>query len=120
MSTKVRLVGGPFGGKVMDHPATGRNEIVIQGPKKMTSKQKWEWMEDQYKIHGYRPHFDNNGAYTISGLYPRVEARYRVAVRPHYGYNYHSGTDFYGANIACMHPDGSLFYEYVEGSKREC
>lgn len=99
MKQKIRLVGGPFGGKVESGPGLGRNEIVMRGPKKMTRKQKWEWMRD------------TDFRYGIDRPMPQVEARYRIAMHP-YSVAGNNG-------IPCMHPDGSIFYAYVEGSKKE-
>jgi hypothetical protein len=84
---KVRLYRGPFDGKVMNQPAG--TSLYIAGPKKMSRKQKYEWMRDQqnYSYLGQiRP-------------YPMVEAEYRLV-------------------HGCRHPDGSYFYEWT-GKKWE-
>ena len=107
MNKKIRLVGGPAGGKVIETPDYGRNEIIITGPKKMTRKQKWDWIRD----HADHVRFmgTGKGPYDMaSGAMPKVEARYRITRHP-----------MAGPYAPCMHPDGSIFYEYVEGSKRE-
>ena len=103
MKRQIRFVGGPFGGKVIDAGSLyGRNDIVYRGPKKMTRKQQYEAMRDSQNFY--------QGVYGYAK--PQVEARYQLAIRPHgVGENY--------IMAPCQHPDGSLFYEYVEGSKRE-
>lgn len=105
MNKKIRLVGGPFGGKVVDDPKFyGGNEIVYRGPKKMTRRQRYEHEANMYK----NPQF----MYMSPEMrYPQAEARYRMSIHP---YAFQAN-----GSIPCMHPDGSIFYEYVEGSKRE-
>lgn len=104
---KARLVKGPFAGRVVDY--TGDPILKMSGPKKMTRKQKFEHSMDQMNKYGYY------GGYTGG---PRVEAEYRIAYRVH-----SSGSVWQDnvtvVNLPCMHPDGSIFYEYVEGSRRE-
>jgi hypothetical protein len=95
---KARFVGGPFGGRKFD--VDGRNEVIIRDRKKMTRKQRWEWERDMWNVNPFLP------------PYPTVEARYKIAMRPH-------GNMEHVVYAPCQHPDGSLFYEYVEGSKRE-
>jgi hypothetical protein len=61
----------------------------------MSRKEKWEFASDWY----------SSGKYIYgSPRYPQVEAHYRQAIRPH---------------TSGYHPDGSIFYEYVEGTKKE-
>lgn len=113
MNMKIRLVGGPFGGKVEKSPNLyGRNEIVMRGPKKMTRKEKWEWQNEQYE----KNRMDSRH-YPIE--YPRVEARYRISRHPQSPTYHNPITGVVSAIMPCMHPDGSIFYEYVEGSKKE-
>ena len=101
---KVRFVGGPFGGQAKSIITSdyGRNEIVMRGPKKMTRKKRYEYM------------VSDRGSFSAAHYpsLPIVEARYRISMRIH-----NNGTNL--VNMPCMHPDGSLFYEYVEGSKTE-
>lgn len=110
---KVRLVKGPFGGKVLDHPAPGRNELIYRGPKRMSRKKQWEMMADRT---GYYE--------SVSGrwLPPHVEARYKICM----GWFSNKGSlvDPTGPEVAVIHaplyhPDGSIFYEYVKGSERQ-
>ena len=94
---KIRLAGGPFNGKVLQ--GDGRNEIIMTGPKKMRREDEWQWRLSD-PLHGaYRPK-------------PRIEARYRIAMRM-------QGIGTTVVNAPCQHPDGSVFYEFVKGSKRE-
>ena len=114
---KVRFVGGPFGGQAKNITLSdyGRDEIIMRGPKKMTRKQKWEWMQDNRGASWERIGHTTGGSPVSVSPYPAmpiVEARYRLSMRPH-----HNG--YQVANLPCMHPDGSLFYEYVDKSKRE-
>jgi hypothetical protein len=107
--SKIRLAGGPFGGKVIDHPNPGINEIVMRGKKRMSRAKQYELAREAYSNPAtmlYRQ------PVSIDSVVPQVEARYRIAMRVQ---NSHTMT----MNMPCMHPDGSLFYEYVEGSKRE-
>lgn len=110
MNDKVRLVGGPGGGKVINHPRPGANDIVVRVPKKMTRKKRFELMADAYSNPQY---YMTTRIDTFRPIIGMVEARYTVAVRTQ-GY---SGKFL---NISCQHPDGSIFYEYVEGSRRDC
>lgn len=115
---KVRLVGGPFGGQVKEMGSGtahyGRNEVILRGSKKMTRKQKWEHMRANQGPWMPVGHTTDGSAVSMSayGAMPIVEARYRLAMRPHW-----NGDDI--MNMPCMHPDGSHFYEYVDKSKRE-
>lgn len=105
MKKRIRLVGGPFGGKVIDAGSLyGRNEIVYRGPQRMTRKDRYDHMRDNYRF-GVGPDYYRH-------IMPQTEARYRLAMRVH-----SNGTQMITA--PCQHPDGSLFYEYEEGSKRE-
>ena len=99
---KIRLYKGPLSGKVMEHPRAGANELVVLGGKKMSRKEKYEFDLAHYR----------NNFYGQPIRYPMVEARYKLVVRA-----VQVGGGF--ANAVCTHPDGSLFYEYVEGTKRE-
>jgi hypothetical protein len=84
----------------MDHPGYGRNEVTVRGPKKMTRKQRYEFETKLYDNPQwlYAP---------VEYKYPQVEARYRISMHPHM------------SSLPAMHPDGSVFYEYVEGSRFE-
>lgn len=95
---KVKLYKGPFNGK--SYTTDGRNDILVRGPKPMTRRQKYEWEMDCYHSFNYRP-------------LPTVEARYRIAMRA-----IQTGPNSL-VHAPATHPDGSIFYEYVEGSKRE-
>lgn len=113
---KVRFVGGPFGGQVknIDRATYGRDEIVMRGPKKMSRKQKYEHMALTRTPFQYAGHTPDGSPVSMAhyGAFPIVTARYRLAMRAHStGQGVHL--------LACMHPDGSLFYEFIEGSKRE-
>ena len=105
-ANKIRLVGGPFGGKVMEDPNLyGRNDIVMRGPKKMTRKQQYEFFVNNDRMGTFpRPGF--------ADAFPRVEARYELCVS-------HFGDGVTMVMAPMRHPDGSLFYKYIEGSKRE-
>lgn len=114
---KVRLVGGPFGGQVKEMgPMSqyGRSELVMRGPKKMTRKQKYEHMMNSRGPWQAVGHTTEGSPVSISryGPEPFVEARYRIAMRVHTNGDHLM-------NMPCQHPDGSLFYEYVDKSKRE-
>lgn len=100
---KIRFVGGPFGGRTKEmNVPYGSNDIVMRGPKRMTRKQKYEATVS----------FPNPAWGSDFGRPPVVEARYKIAMRTHTN-GQHLTT------MPCMHPDGSIFYEYVEGSKVE-
>jgi hypothetical protein len=74
-------------------------ELIIRDKKKMTRKQYWEWLQE----HSDRASFIN----PAPGLLPQVEARYTQSFHP------------MDHRLPAMHPDGSIFYHYVEGSRRE-
>lgn len=93
---KIRLVKGPFGGRVMQ--GDGRNDIIIRDKKKMNRQQQFEWFR--------------NFSDSYNRPFPQVEARYQIAMG-----NFVQGHTMVYAPL--RHPDGSLFYEFVEGSKRE-
>lgn len=100
---KIRLYKGPLSGKVMEHPNAGANELIVRGGKKLSRREKYE-----FEVAHYQNHF----VYGQPVRYPMIEARYRLVMRA-----VPAGGGF--ANVVCTHPDGSLFYEYVEGTKRE-
>jgi hypothetical protein len=112
LNRKIRLVGGPFGGKVMDSPNFGRNVIILTGPKRMTRRQQYDW-------------FVNNVANPTSSPIrpqPRVQAKYELCIGPFVDSSSINNTNTMMANMVMAplrHPDGSLFYKYIEGSKRE-
>lgn len=120
--SKIRLVGGPFGGKVIDDPKLyGRNEIIYRGPKKMTRKRRLELMSDPNYYPMY--HLSATGApggwkdpRMIDGM---VEARYKVAMHPHSPTLSNWRTGIHEPFLPAMHPDGSIFYEYVEGTRKD-
>lgn len=123
--SRVRLVGGPAGGKVLEESATrrcGPNEIIVRVPRKMTRKRKIEIMTDpNYYPTYYASAQGTPGSWRdirmIDGM---VEARYRMSVHPHFArYQFPPELGMSVHNIPCMHPDGSVFYEYIEGSKRD-
>ena len=109
-NSKVRLVKGPFGGRVVGCSSSGSNEIKITGPTPMTRLQRHRWQLEAYRQFNFT--IGIHGDITESPQFPRTSALYRLAVKPHHG----PGTV---ATVACMHPDGSLFYEYVEGSRKD-
>lgn len=103
---KIRLVGGPAGGRVMNDSSYGRNEIIYRGTKKMTRREQMDYLRDNYDP--YSMYRVGNGKMMLPGArLPIVEARYRISRHPQ------------DPRLLAMHPDGSIFYEYVEGSKRE-
>jgi hypothetical protein len=93
---RARLYRGPFNGKVLDATSHG-GVIIITGPKKMTRKEKYEWDYQRIGMFGA----------IYAQPYPMIEARYTECKNP------------YAPHMPLWHPDGSVFYEYVEGSKRE-
>lgn len=97
---KIRTVKGPLGGRSYTTTLAGQNTIVLVGAKRMTRKKKWEYMRDNA----------NFGIY--AGGVPRVRATYQIAMR-------HVNVGNGAVYTPCMHPDGSFFYEYVEGSSYE-
>jgi hypothetical protein len=89
---KVRLYKGPFSGQVRTAPSVS-DALVFQGPKRMTRRQRYEWMVNHYSTHsGPEP-------------FPMVRARYRVALDPY-------------TKTPLRHPDGSIFMEFT-GEKSE-
>lgn len=99
---KVKLYKGPFNGRA--YTTDGRTDIIIRAPRPMSRRQRYEWDMQNY---------DSQFRYTGPKPLPSVEARYRMAMRT----IQNGPTSFVTA--PCTHPDGSVFYEYVEGSKRE-
>lgn len=111
---KVRLVKGPFAGKVMDVKCpAGQTDIFITAPKPMSRKAKYQWQRDYLLNHLSAPHPSLlSKEMEQNPHFPRVRAEYRIVMRPHYGQG--------GMHVvACQHPDGSYFYEYVPDSKKE-
>lgn len=98
---KIRLYKGPLSGKVMEHANAGANELVVRDKKRLTRAQRYDMLRDRNLNYHGQP-----------VRYPMVEARYRLVFRA----VQHGGGL---ADAVCTHPDGSLFYEYVEGTKRE-
>jgi len=95
---KIRTVKGPLGGRSFKTTRAGMTEIVLTGPKRETREQKWERLRSQ--------------PYYLAGHSPMVKATYQIAMRH---INIGNGVVY----APCMHPDGSFFYEYVEGSITE-
>jgi hypothetical protein len=92
---KIRFYKGPFGGKVQKVSYMS-NRYTLRFPKKMTRAEKHDFLMNQYQMQGYPAH--------VSQL-PIVQADYEV-MRDPYGRPWE-------------HPDGSIFFKYVEGSKVE-
>ena len=111
---KVRLVKGPFAGKTMDlNYPRGQTLISVTAPKPMSRKAKYQWQRDYLLNHLHAPHPSLlSKEMEQNPYYPKVRADYRLVIQPHYG---QSGVHM----VACQHPDGSLFYEYVPDSKKE-
>lgn len=98
---KARMWKGPFSGKIIE--ANGQPlTLVVTGPKRMSRKARYEWIQEQYR--------DPQSRYAMMGLSgmtgPRVDATYRMVIKRGYS-----------GNEPWTHPDGSIFYEFV--SKRE-
>lgn len=99
--TKIRTVKGPLGNRTFEVTTRGINEIVLTGPKRMSRRQKWEAMRD---VAYNSPYGVPVGANAMN-----ITARYRISMRI-------VDTGHGTAYVPCMHPDGSIFYEFVEGS----
>lgn len=102
MSNKIRLVGGPLGGKIINHPRPGESRIVVSGPKRMSRKKRYEAMQANFASDQY---------YGQPLREPVVRAEYEIALVNHLTWSSIN-------RVPCMHPDGSLFYTYVKGSER--
>lgn len=104
---KVRLIKGPFAGKVINHPEAGTEVIRIKGDKPMTREQRYEHAYQQYKSLDYY----------AGSLTPRpvTTADYKICYRVHST----GGPDGQFFNLPCQHPDGSIFYEYVKNSRKD-
>lgn len=96
---KARLYKGPHNGKIIE--CDGRTEIIVRYPKKLTRRRRYDLLAEKF------------GGVAWPYI-PYVEATYKMLVRPHPNLG---GMSF--TNVICIHPDGSYFYQYVEGSKRE-
>jgi len=93
---------GPFSGKVIEtngQPLT----LVVTGPKKMSRKERYEWIQKQYRD-PLSPYASMGPTGFSKG--PRVDATYRMVIKRGFS-----------GNEPWTHPDGSVFYEFV--SKRE-
>jgi hypothetical protein len=103
---KARLWKGPFSGKVVE--CDGRNELIMDGPKPMSRKQRYEWIRDNQDNSNVAWQSFKGPAY----LYPRVRAVYRICMMS-------DGIGFGGQSLGppYRHPDGSIFYEFI--SKEE-
>jgi len=87
---KIRLWRGPLDGRVV--VASFGNVAIVSGPKKMSRKKLAEWRHNQEWRAG------GMGFY-VRGHRPMVECEYRRVTL--------------ASNFPSMHPDGSVFYEYV-------
>jgi len=101
---KIRLVGGPLGGRVIKDNAA-RESIIVSGAKKMSRKALGDWM---FKVSGntYLATVQPNRMYR-----PTVTAEYRKACVTVVESGFLSGPMV--REIPCVHPDGSYFYNYV-------
>jgi hypothetical protein len=86
---RARLWRGPFNGKVVEFDPS-YGILTMAGTKRMTRKQRYEHSVARTNM---------LGTFYAPPPLPMIRAIYRP-------------TKF-------MHPDGSQFYEYIEGSKRE-
>ena len=109
---KVRLYRGPFDGKVIIDSVGFRDTFMHIGPKKMTRKQQNEWrMSEDYQ----RALFWQDIGMTRQGgkvrmapsPVPLVRAEYRKKLVTTMA----NGSVF--VDVVCMHPDGSIFYEWT-------
>ena len=105
---KIRLVGGPLSGKVMninDH----RDSVIVVGQKKMSRKALSDWMFDQ-SGYTYMSSVQPNRMYrpTVTAEYRKV----RLTISEFTGMNGIVFTD-----IPSVHPDGSYFYKYVRTNR---
>jgi len=99
---KVRLWRGPFNGKVVEYHSMAP-VICMSGPKKLTREQK-------YKM------FRESDIYPYQLQTPVVAADYKMVMRPVvFEYN----DELILKEVPVQHPDGSYFFEYVDGSKKE-
>lgn len=116
---KVRLIRGPFAGKVMSIPDHdyGRNTIQITGVKKMTRKQKEQMWRDFYTTSA--PDWRDPTSIASGPRGQIVAADYNLVMVPNPMYarslNYPTTytTSSVNYTIPSVHPDGSIFYEYV-------
>jgi hypothetical protein len=101
---KIRLVGGPLSGKVINDNA-GRESLIVAGAKKMSRKALSDWM---FKASGntYLAGVPANRMYR-----PSVTAEYRKAYVTVIESGVINGP--IAREIPCVHPDGSYFYNYV-------
>lgn len=116
---KVRLIRGPFSGKVFDISAQefGQNYIRIAGHKKLSRKEKEKAWRDFYTTSV--PDWTHPVGIPVGPNGPVVRAEYRLVMVPNpnarvittvAGVYTQSAVN---AMIPSVHPDGSLFYEYV-------
>lgn len=111
---KIRLYRGPFNGKVFEHRDAGRNEILIRGPKPMSRKAQYLAQKNHFEKESFPPR---------PWEHPVIEATYRIVNLPRpiitgpisvRGIN----TNFAVHQGYCMHPDGSIFYEWVNPNQK--
>jgi hypothetical protein len=113
---KVRLVKGPFAGKVVEsNSPAGSTYVRLVMPKPMSRKQKYQWQRDYLMNNlSMSPRSLLSKEMDMHPYFPRVSAEYKIVMRPLFMAG--STTANY---VPCMHPDGSFFYEYVPDSKKE-
>lgn len=93
---KIRLYRGPLNGKVME--GSFNSEAIILGPKKMSREALWKYQSNMQPS---------------DPRHPMVRCLYRKVVVS--GITHSAvGDGMVFSDIACMHPDGSYFYEYVK------
>lgn len=116
---KVRLIRGPFSGKVFDISPQefGQNYIRITGYKKLSRKEKEQAWRDFYTTS--QPNWMDPRAIPGGPLGERVSAEYRLVMvqNPNARINLYSAGTYtqsaVNALIPSVHPDGSLFYEFA-------
>lgn len=96
---KARFWKGPFAGKVVE--CNGQPTLIYRGLKPMTRKQRYEYQREAYQNLNYMSQLTYGGF-----MFPQIEATYRMCIKRGYS-----------GNEPHTHPDGSIFYEFVE--KRE-
>lgn len=102
---KVRLVGGPHGGKTMKVGPNYQSELSVDGPKRMSRQEKYAHQAKYYDDFSL---WSSGRPYRV----PQVRARYKLEEQVIYWRGQMM-------SIPCMHPDGSFFYKYVEGSRKD-
>lgn len=119
--SKVRLIKGPFGGKVMNtREPEGTNIIRVTGTPKLTREQRYEFEKKAYaKGSGYMDWSKGTYAHNV---FPIVEAEYQLCIAPrrlispsHVVLTHDTASQI--IETICMHPDGSFFYEFTGNKK---